>query len=84
VIKIQKKIVVDERGEKTAVIIPWKQFCEIAEAMGFDLDDEAREDLQATRRDWRWGKSRSFVPLSNIEEWPRLLFIVVPLDISNE
>jgi hypothetical protein len=41
VIKIQKKIVVNERGEPKEAIIPWKQFCEIAEALGFDLDEEA-------------------------------------------
>jgi hypothetical protein len=33
VIKIQKKIVVNERGEPKEAIIPWKQFCEIAEAL---------------------------------------------------
>lgn len=64
VIKIQKKIVVDEHGAPTEAIIPWKQFCEIAEALGFDLDEPARADLRATRRDWRQGKSSAFVPLA--------------------
>jgi hypothetical protein len=66
VIRIQKKIVVNERGEPQAAIIPWKQFCEMAEALGFDLDDEARTDLRAARRDWRQGKSDVFVPLAKI------------------
>jgi hypothetical protein len=66
VIKIQKKIVVNERGEPKEAIIPWKQFCEIAEALGFDLDEEARTDLRAARRDLRQGKAEAFVPLSKV------------------
>jgi hypothetical protein len=66
VIKIQKKIVVNERGEPKEAIIPWKQFCEIAEALGFDLDEEARTDLRAARHDLLQGKSEAFVPLSKI------------------
>ena len=65
-IKIQKKIVVDEHGAPKEAIIPWKQFCEIAEALGFDLDEEAEADLRATRRDLRRGKSKAFVPLSKV------------------
>jgi hypothetical protein len=64
VIRIQKKIVVDERGTPKEAIIPWKQFCEIAEALGFDLDEEAAADLRAARRDWRQRKPGAFLPLS--------------------
>jgi hypothetical protein len=66
VIKIQKKIVVDARGEPKEAIIPWKQFCEIAETLGFDLNQSARADLRATRRDLKKRKSSAFVPLSKI------------------
>jgi hypothetical protein len=66
VIKIQRKIVVDERGTPKEVIIPWKQFCEIAETLGFDLDHKARADLRATRRDWRRGQTEAFVPLAKL------------------
>jgi len=62
--RIQKKIVVDEHGAPKEAIIPWKQFCEIAEALGYDLDEQAKNDLRATRRDLRQGKSEAFVPLS--------------------
>jgi len=64
--KLQKKIVVDERGAPKAAIIPWKQFCEIAEVLGFDLDEPAKADLRATRRDLRLGKERAFVPISKL------------------
>ena len=55
---------VDDHGAPMEAIIPWKQFCEIAEALGSDLDEPARTDLRAARRDFRQGKSDAFVPLS--------------------
>jgi len=66
VTKIQRKIVVDERGEPKEAIIPWKQFCEIAEVLGFDLDEKARADLRIARHDLRHGKSKAFFPLSKV------------------
>ena len=57
---------VDERGAPKEAIIPWRQFCEIAEVLGFDLDDQARTDLRATRRDLQRGKSKNFLPLSKV------------------
>jgi hypothetical protein len=65
-IRIQKKIVVDEHGAPKEAIIPWKQFCEIAEALGFDLDEEATTDLRIARRDWRLRKANAFIPLSKL------------------
>jgi len=65
-IRIQKKIVVDEHGAPKEAIIPWKQFCEIAETLGFDLDEEATTDLRAARRGWRQRKQGAFLPLSKI------------------
>jgi PHD/YefM family antitoxin component YafN of YafNO toxin-antitoxin module len=65
-IKIQRKIVVDERGAPKEAIIPWKQFCEMAETLGLDLDEQAASDLRAARRDLRQGKSGAFVPLSKV------------------
>jgi hypothetical protein len=66
VMRIQKKIVVDEHGTPKEAIIPWKQFCEIAEALGFDLDDEAVADLRIAKRDWRQRKTDAFLPLSKL------------------
>ncbi len=57
---------VDEHGAPTEAIIPWKQFCAMAEALGLDLDDEARADLRAARRDWQRGKSKTFLPLVKV------------------
>jgi hypothetical protein len=66
VIRIQKKIVVDEHGAPMEAIIPWKQFCEIAEALGFDLDEDAVADLRIARREWRQRKTDAFIPLSKL------------------
>ena len=63
---IRKKIVIDERGQPLEVIIPWAQFCELSEALGLDLDEEAMADLRAARRDWDSGDRASFVPLAEL------------------
>jgi len=63
-IAIRKKIVVDERGRPSEVIISWAQFCEMSEALGLDLDDKAKEDLRATRRDLKRRNTSAFKPLS--------------------
>ncbi len=63
---IQKKIVFDEHGVPLEVIIPWAQFCELSEALGLDLDEEAIADLREARRDWESGDRAAFVPLSEL------------------
>ncbi len=65
-IEIQKKIVVDENGVPQEVIIPWAQFCELSEALGLDLDDDAVADLRETRADLENGNKAAFKPLSGI------------------
>jgi PHD/YefM family antitoxin component YafN of YafNO toxin-antitoxin module len=61
---IRKKIVVDERGKPREVIIPWSQFREMIEALGLDLDEKAKADLRAARRDLNLRKTKAFKPLS--------------------
>jgi hypothetical protein len=63
-LSIRKKIVVDDQGRPSEGIISWAQFCELSEALGLDLDDKAREDLRATRRDLKRRNSSAFKPLS--------------------
>ena len=62
-VAIRKNIVVDERGRPREVIISWAQFCELNEALGFDLDEKAKEDLRATRRDLKRRNGSAFKPL---------------------
>jgi hypothetical protein len=61
---IRTKMVVDERGRPQEVIIPWAQFRELMEALGRDLDEKAKLDLRATRRDLKKGNAAAFKPLS--------------------
>lgn len=63
---ISKKIVVDEQGAPLEVILPWPVFCEIAETLGWDLDEEAETDLRASRRDLESGGDEAFLPLSSL------------------
>lgn len=51
-LSIQKKLVVDERGQPQEVIISWEQYQQIIEMLGLDLDDAAIADLREARRDW--------------------------------
>jgi PHD/YefM family antitoxin component YafN of YafNO toxin-antitoxin module len=61
---LRKKIVVDEKGRPREVIISWAQFCELSEALGLDLDDRAKANLRATRRDLKRGNTAAFKPLA--------------------
>jgi len=63
-VAIRKKIVVDEKGRPREVIISWAQLCELSEALGLDLDEKAKGDLRAARRDLKRRNSSAFKPLS--------------------
>lgn len=63
---IVKKVVVNKQGTPVEVILPWKTFRQIAEALGLDLDGEAKLDLRETRRDLAKRNRKAFVPLSSL------------------
>ncbi len=65
-ISIHKKIVIDEYGNPSEVIIPWDQFQEITEILGLDLDSEALEDLRRAREDRESGQQDAYVSLDSI------------------
>lgn len=64
--EIHKKIVVDESGEPQEVLIPWKEFQEIEEVLGLDLDASAVADLQQARQDREAGRTEAYVDLDDI------------------
>ncbi len=64
-VAIRKKIVVDERGRPREVIISWAQFRELSEALGLDLDEDAKKDLRAARHDLKRRNYSAFKPLSS-------------------
>ncbi|MFM7584969.1 MAG: hypothetical protein ACKO9F_19895 [Caldilinea sp.] len=63
-LSIQKKLVVDERGQPQEVIISWEQYQQIIEMLGLDLDDAAIADLREARRDRIAEKRDAYVALN--------------------
>ncbi len=63
---IQKKIVIDEHGEPQEVIIPWRQFCEISEALGLDLDATEQAELREAIDDSRARRREAFTALDEL------------------
>lgn len=63
---IDKKIVVNERGEPQEVIIPWAQFCELSEALGLDLDGTAEAELREAIEDSRARRREAFTALDEL------------------
>jgi hypothetical protein len=62
-ITLHKKLIVDERGNPTDVVIPWPEFVELAELLGLDLDANAVADLEAAHADRQAGNQDAFVDL---------------------
>jgi len=65
-IDIHKKIVLDENGEPSEVIIPWKEYQEIEELLGLDLDEEEIEVLREARRDREKGKKNAYTDFDEV------------------
>ncbi len=63
---ITKKIVLDEKGTPSEVIIPYGQYVELSEIYGWDLDEAEEEGLAAALADSRMGSRDAFVPASEV------------------
>ena len=63
---ITKKIVYDEKGSPSDVMIPYEQFVELSEIYGWDLDEEEQKGLTEALADSRLGNSAAFVPASEV------------------
>jgi hypothetical protein len=57
---ISKKYMVDEDGNTKEVVIPMEDFRKIEELLGWDLDDEAVEQLRKARRDRESGNKDAY------------------------
>ena len=64
--EIHKKIVTDEEGNPSDVIIPWDEFQEIIELLGLDLDAESVRELREARSDRETNKMSAYVDLDDI------------------
>jgi PHD/YefM family antitoxin component YafN of YafNO toxin-antitoxin module len=63
---ISKKYVVDEQGNPKEVIIPVEDFRKIEELLGWDLDEEAVQQLREARRDREEGNREAYIDLDSI------------------
>ena len=63
---ITKKIVFDEKGDPTEVLIPYEQFVELSERYGWDLDDLERKELTEALADSQAGNREAFLPASEV------------------
>ena len=64
---LEKKLVVDEAGNPTEVIISWKDFLLIYVLLGLDLDEEAIDDLETARQDREKGNVDAYIDLDDLE-----------------
>lgn len=64
--RIHRKLVVDDKGMPSEVIIPWKEYRQIIELLGLDLDAAACDDLNQARKDREARNNSAFVDLDSI------------------
>jgi len=65
-ITFHKKIVLDENGNPTDVIIPYKEFLELEEILGLDLEKEVKEHLRQVCDERENFKDELYVELDEI------------------
>lgn len=63
---VPKKIVVDEKGKPTEVIIPWEEYKEIEELLGLDLDKNAMADLKQAKEDRENMRYEAYMELDSL------------------
>ncbi len=65
--EIAKRIVTDEKGKPLEVVIAWDVYQDLAERMGWDLDDHDAADVREAMGDWRNGNRSAFVSLEDLK-----------------
>jgi PHD/YefM family antitoxin component YafN of YafNO toxin-antitoxin module len=63
---INIKYIVDEQGNPKEVIIPVEDFRKIEELLGWDLDEEAAQQLREARRDRERGNKEAYIDLDSV------------------
>jgi hypothetical protein len=63
---ITKKVIFDDCGEPKEVVMPYKQFVELSEAYGWDLDETERKELNEAIADSVAGNPTAFVPTADV------------------
>ena len=65
-IEIHKKIVTDENGNPSDVIIPWDEYKQIEEILGIDLDEETKRDLRLAQKGREENGISDYIALDDI------------------
>lgn len=65
--EIAKRIVTDAQGKPLEVVIAWDVYQDLAERMGWDLDDQEAADVQEAMSDWQQGDRNAFVALESLK-----------------
>ncbi len=65
-ITFHKKIILDEDGNPAEVVIPYRDFLELEEILGLDLEKETVEHLKRAQHDRETLKDEAYVDLSEI------------------
>ena len=63
---IDKKYIVDEHGNPKEVIIPIEHFRKMEELLGWDLDEEAVQQLREAKVDREKGNREAYIDLDSI------------------
>lgn len=63
---IHKKLVVDEHGTPHEVILPWEEYRQIEQLLGFDLTPDAVADLEQAAKDRQSGTPGAYEDLDSI------------------
>jgi len=65
-IDIHKKIIIDEKGNPSDIIIPWNEFQEIAVLLELELDVETVRYLRKARNGRENSKMNAYIDLDDI------------------
>ncbi len=65
-VTITKKLVLDEKGNPSEVLIPYEQFVELAETYGLDLDEREQEELREALADSKARNRDAFIPADEV------------------
>lgn len=63
---ISKKLVLNEDGNPSEVLIPYEQYVELAETYGFDLDENEQKQLREALADSVAGNRDAFIPAAEV------------------
>ena len=65
-VTITRKLVLDEKGNPSEVLIPYEQFVELAETYGLDLAENEQNELREALADSKARNRDAFIPAEEV------------------